>query len=180
MLRTDKPIYKVILIFNLVLIAAALVFSVLGIFNQDVTVLRVLCCVLSIATLIVGAFYIIKGYTKNASKYYKLFAIFFGANQILQISTRSVENANTFLVVSSVIALCIIFVTVLILDLGKSKSFILCGVLVALMLFNLIFTIASGYSIPPILHKVVDLDIACLYGIFTYAKYLDKTERGTK
>ena len=66
-------------------------------------------------------------------------------------------------------------------NLGKQKSFILCGLLVALRVALLLNTIIQGGALTIfLLNNIVNVDLACLYGIMTFAKYLDKTERGTK
>ena len=79
--------------------------------------------------------------------------------------------------------LCLVIILVLLLseNLGKTKSLILCGLFVALRVTLLIYSITIGINPKVfIIGNIVNIDLACLFGIMTYAKYLDKTERGAK
>ena len=84
-------------------------------------------------------------------------------------------------IVCNIVSLVIVLVLLLVKNLGKTKSLVLCGILFVVNVVMLLNTIISGdYLAITIMNHIVNLDLACLYGTLTYAKYLDKTERGTK
>ena len=178
MLRTDKPIYKVILILNLLFIAAGIVFSVIGITNADMNATRIISHVAAIACLAFAGFYILSGYAKNAAKYYKVYGALLAVIFIVSILSGSVNSGIPLGIMTMILSLVVVLVLLLSENLGKTKSFALCGLLV---IFNVVLLIGGqDMSVTSIITKLVKIDLACLYGIMTYAKYLDKAERGTK
>ena len=70
------------------------------------------------------------------------------------------QHAPGVCTVFHAVALAALLALVFVKDLGKSRSLILCAVLLAA--------------------KLVDVTLAILYCILTSAKYLDKAERGRK
>ncbi len=180
MLRTDKPIYKAILVLNLILIAAGIVICLFGIFSSEANVVRVLYRLLIIAALIFAAFYIFKGYTKNAAKYFKIFGLLYIYVHLLAIISGTTNGIHADTTVICAVALAVIIFLALSENLGKQKSLICCGLLFAIKIFAVVYTfVMDSAPIASLLTRFVDLDLAGLYGILTYAKYLDKTERGT-
>ena len=181
MLRTDKPIYKAILVLNLLFVVAGIVLSVIEIISGNSDVTRMLTLVASIACLAFATFYIISGYTKDAAKYYKVYGTLLAVKFLLSILSSSITSAPTFGIMVIAISLVIVLVLILSENLGKEKSFILCGLHVILGVALLVFALSKGnVSIIYIISDIVNIDLACLFGIMTYAKYLDKAERGTK
>ena len=181
MLRTDKPIYKVILILNLLFIVAGIVLSVIGIAGPAANAFKIISRIVAIACLVFAGFYILGGYTKNAAKYYKVYGVLLAIKYFAGILSGSTKSRTPF--GTAVITLSLVIVLVLLLseNLGKTKSLVLCGLLVILRAVILLPPIIKGIiSINFIITNLVNIDLACLYGIMTYAKYLDKAERGTK
>lgn len=179
MLRTDKPIYKVILTLNLLFIATGVIINVTN-FDTSNTI-RMLYRIVDIVSLLFALFYILYGYVKNAAGYYKIFGYLFVLSKV--ITTISAFNPPTPVItyVTSAVALISTLVLAFVKDLGKKLSFVLCGALVLIELINcgLVYSYYGTFAWV-IKTRAIDLDIACLYGILTYAKYLDKAERGTK
>ena len=186
MLRTDKPIYKVILVLNLLLIVVGATVSLMDI--NGTNTLGLVYTVLDVLALLFALFYILYGYTKNAAGYYKTFGYLYLASRLIcAFKTFSgpinitANNSKLFNSVSICIIIALLLVLVFAKNLGKKKSLILCGVIVAFeaILFIIIYNEIGAFNLGAKL-KLADLDLACLYGILTYAKYLDKTERGAK
>ena len=177
MLRTDKPIYKVILVLNLLLIVAAAVLTFIGISGEGVTTTRIVGAIIKLAALLFAGFYIVSGYRKNAAKYYKVYGtlymitVIFGTITCLNNVPSVICN---ILIVLGTVAL------VYVKDLGKTKSLAICD---ALLLLQIVIAIFLWTNDIPTISKnniFMSLDLTCLFGILTYAKYLDKAERGTK
>ena len=181
MLRTDKTIYKVILILNLLFIVAGIVLCVIGIASPDASATRIIMRIAAIVCLIFAAFYILNGYTKNAAKYYKVYGALLAIKHLTGILSGSIESGTPFGIMILSLSLVIVLVLLLSENLGKTKSFILCGLNVILGVGLLLYSVIKG-NIPTILimSNIVNIDLACLFGIMTFAKYLDKAERGTK
>ena len=180
MLRTDKPIYKVILVFNLLLIAAAVVLSIIGICGEVATAIRIISTVIRLLALLFAGFYILSGYSKDAAKYYKLFGIVYLLSTVLGLISCISNTPTVLSVICYVLTIIGILALAFAKDLGKTKSFIICAVLVVL---QIALTVSVYLQADPAIVKInmfISIDLACLFGIMTYAKYLDKAERGTK
>ena len=179
MLRTDKPIYKVILVLNLLLIVVGVAVSI-----KDINItntIGTIYTVLDVLALLFALFYIIYGYRKNAAGYYKAFGYLYLLSRVSEVAKIYDKNRPALFYILFGIVFVLLLVLVFGKDLGKKKSFILCGVIVLVELIDFFCTFnATGRFNLGAEVKLVDLDLACLYGILTYAKYLDKTERGTK
>ncbi len=178
MFRTDKPIYKVILILSIVLIVAALVASIyyISIVNEP---LELVSLILKVITLIYAIYYMFFGYSKNAALYFKFFLALVTITFAFQVVIAVFYELSSVATLLWVLSFAIMFVLTTGLDLGKKKSFIYCAILLAV---NIIYIIVMLFVNPAIelLSAVVIFILACLVSVMTYAKYLDKTERGTK
>ena len=187
MLRTDKPIYKVILILNLLFIAAGLVFCVMDICLSADKIYRVAASVLKIVALGFATYYIFEGYEKDAAKYYKSFGICFILAQIASLIGTILDDvrlsdAKMFTIIPALVLICLL-ILVFAKNLRKAGSLVLCGILVVLNVITICsLEIWSAEATFIVLYGTIfsRLLLACLYGIMTYAKYLDKAERGTK
>ena len=180
MLRTDKPIYKVILVFNLLLIAAAVVLSIIGICGEGATATRIISAVIRLVALLFAGFYILSGYRKDAAKYYKLFGIMYMLVIVLGIITCLSNTPTVPSVICYVLLIIGIFALAFVKDLGRTKSLVICAALVLLQIALAVLVYLEGDPTIVKINMFMGIDLACLYGIMTYAKYLDKTERGTK
>ena len=181
MIRTDKPAYKAILILNLLLITAGLVLCVLGIFSPDANLFNKITRVMAMVVLVLGDFYILRGYSKDSAAFYKLFGAVYALYIITAVVSISTNATKPLIVTFENFSLVIVLVLLLSENLGKIKSFILCALLVLFNIAILVTNLITGKYIGIVLTiMLVDIVLACLYGIMTYAKYLDKTERGTK
>ena len=180
MLRTDKPIYKVILVFNLLLILLGIVLTLKVFVGADEIMTRIISSIATIACLVFAAFYIISGYTKNAAKYYKVFGTLLVVKYLAGILSGSSKSGTPFGIMVLAFSLVIALVLLLSENLGKTKSLVLCGLLVIISAVDVGVYIRFPISTYSLIAKLVKIDLACLFGIMTYAKYLDKAERGTK
>lgn len=180
MLRTDKPIYKVILVLNLLFIVVGIVTCVPS-FKDTQDVFSLIGLAMTVLDLIFAGFYIINGYRKDAAKYYKIYGLLLAVKYTI-IVVHSIILGSLPFEIFNALTLVIVLVLTLSSNLGKNKSFILCGLLVILRVICFVIRIAliQATNINSILSHMANIDLVCLYGIMTYAKYLDKTERGTK
>ena len=182
MLRTDKPIYKVILAVNFLLIVIGLVINIRYITNiPDFTTVKLLYRIANIIALVSAAFYILLGYRKNAAIYFKLYGLLYLLSQVAVVISAISMATTAITYIICIAAIVITLILVACKDLGKEKSLCLCGLLVLVQFIACIVVYTSyGSLMIVMITRAVDLVLACLYGFLTYAKYLDKTERGTK
>ena len=180
MLRTDKPIYKVILVFNLLLIAIAVVLSVISLNSVGATATRILSTVTKLIALLFAGFYIVSGYVKDAAKYYKLYGFLYMLSILIGLIAKINNGASTTDVICNVLLFAGSFALVFVKDLGKTKSLAICAILVIIQIPFVISDIIDGDPTIVLINAFMCIDLACLFGIMTYAKYLDKAERGTK
>ena len=179
MLRTDKPIYKVILVFNLLLIVAAVVLTIIGICGEGGTP-RIISAIFRLAALLFAGFYILFGYSKDAAKYYKIFGIMYMLVIVLGMISGIFDTTSVPIIICDVLIVIGILALTFAKDLGKKISFIICAVLVLLQIALTVLIYFEGDPTIVKINMFIGIDLACLYGIMTYAKYLDKAERGTK
>ncbi len=119
MLRTDKPIYKAILILNLLLITAGVVLSIIDITNTKTNTARIISLIASIICLAFAGFYILRDYSKNAAKYYKVYGILLAVKYAVSILSGSIRSREAVNIIFMSVSLIIVLVLVLRKNLGK-------------------------------------------------------------
>ena len=125
--------------------------------------------------------YTLLGYRKNAAKYFKLYGLLYLVSQVAVVISAISMATKAITYIICIAAIVITFILVVCKDFGKEKSLCLCGLLVLVQLIACFVVYTSfGSLIIVMITRAVDLVLACIYGIMTYAKYLDKDERGTK
>ena len=180
MLRTDKPIYKVILVLNVLLIGACLYALISGMISTPMskTIFKV-SLILKIASLVFALIYMLYGYRKNANLYYKGLLATITLLQLINLICLIYLGKDIVFVTISAIMFGILLVLTIGNDLGKTKSLVLTSILFILQTYE-VFVVYSKTITAESISYLTSLEIICLAGIMTYAKYLDKTERGTK
>ena len=178
MLRTNKPVYKVILILCLISIGVSAYFSCCSIVNSKGDLIAQIAHSFNIFASVFAAFYILSGYRKNSAKYYKDFGIFLALSQTAFICKMADNRLYTNLVINA-IKLIVILVLVLSENLGKTKSLVLSGALVISNVVN-VLGLPTNSDITHYYGIVTAIIIYFLYFVMTYAKYLDKASRGAK
>lgn len=189
MLKTKKTLYRIILVFNLICIAAALCACVLTLVSAAANIWSRISSICALVALVFAAFYILKGYGKDAARYFKLFALLFALSEfasLLVIGTTIKEG--TPVLISGVLFAIVLFMAIG-LDVGKGRSLVLCAVVVAMAVAQLVLSIqhepgvllgGTTYGTLAMLRNAVKVLLSCLFGIMVYAKYVDKKMRGTK
>ena len=180
MLRTDKPIYKVVLLFNLLLILAAVVLSIISMCGEGATATRFISAIVRLFALLFAGFYITLGYRKDAAMYYKIFGIIYIVNSVIELIACLLNTFTVIDIIFIVLSIAGIAVLTFVKDLGKKRSFIICAILVILQIVCTVLVFLEGDPFVVIINSFMGIDLACLLGIMTFAKYLDKAERGTK
>lgn len=178
MLRTDKPIYKILLGVNAVLILVGLALSVFNIYNVTDNATRLLMNIFFVIAILFAVVYTIFGYRKNAARFFRLYGGALAAALIVTIINICKNTDEILLPLFCSLTLTIVIAIVFGENFGKTKSFVYCGILIALALISLGVTLTK-HDIYSVIATVILLDLTCLLGSMTYAKYLDKAERGT-
>lgn len=179
MFRVDKPIYKVILLINMIFIVVGIAFSFMN--YSTSTSIQKIYKITNITGLVFALFYILLGYTKNSSGFYKSFSVLYLISQAIglcSIFINSIPRAYIFTIIGILAELVIIFKK----DFGKKKSLIFCGIIVIAVIGSIINVILLGHNTfdAIVRGRLVDLILSLLFTILTYAKYMDKADRGTK
>lgn len=179
MIRTDKPIYKVILILNIIFIAIGIITSIIGF--KSATSNEVIIKVINLLAWVFALIYILHGYRKNAAVYYKVFGWGYLITHLAFLASLvTAKDSPVIFYFTCGISIIILLTLLLKLNLGKKISLILCAILVLMKVIILICMWISTKDFSALSTRLIDLDFACLLGILTYAKYLDKDERGTR
>ena len=177
MLKTENKIYKAILFICIICILFALYLDISLISNGQQTIGIIFHGILNAISLLYAIFYILNGYNKNASRYYRSFGILLAITQTFALAMVSFINPKTGNLIVVGLELITILVLVLSEDLGKNKSFVLCLILIIL---NGVSILMCGGTYVSHCNIFCKFTLSCLYGILTYAKYLDKASRGVK
>ena len=187
MLKTQKPAMKALLVFSLILLAAALVLSVIRLFEpvKSAAVLTYIKLALNILAVLAGFVYVLGGYKKNDAVYYKLFMSLVCLSFVfILIKDLMVTQVNGYTSPVSGILRTIICVNLVILvfakDLGKQTSIGLASAVFGVVLFNTIRLIILYGALGVITSAAVSLSLSLLVLLLVIGKYMDKTERGAK
>lgn len=174
-------------VFNSILLAIAFILSIYRIAISQFDLLRFVFDLLCIAAIISAFSYAIKGYKKDASKFYKAFFLLYALYTLTSvISSFNATFSSDFLkVYTNEIILSFVAINALVLafvkDLGKKKSTgFVCALLVLQLISSIrIFIIYSDNTLllTTYFSRIV---LACIAFIFVAAKYADKEARGVK
>jgi len=144
--------------------------------NIPLRIIDTIACILAL-------FYCMKGYSKNAAVYFNAFCIAYCISLMIPIFlVAGMYEAGSFI---PTVALALRLVTfacagifVVASDLGKKKSYILAGIMLACSLILIVF--AKGMGTNVYLGMIGKNALAIVFSIMVYAKYKDKEARGTK
>lgn len=180
-METKKSLYMAIMIFNLLFMAVAIVANIYAmIFVEIDAAFMRFSCVAGILALISAYVYVIKGAGKDSANYFKIFVYMFALSEFVYMIGSS--NVSRFVCAYNAIAFSLILVIGLSKDLGKTKSYIFCGVIFVLRLISCINKIPDFFLCGDAvgLRTVGELAMASVLGVCMYAKYDDKKERYSK
>jgi len=180
-----KSKFKILMYVNLVFIVLALIGNVYGYVSTNNYQF-----ILNISALGLSLVYLFYGYKKFAASYFMFFMVFLAIKEGLALYSMIVDEkvpvyAAAIVGTMMLSYLCLAFIK----NLGKKKSFIICGIILLLSLVTLI----SGLVYTPIVitaKTIVGLQLAMfnltrvlmaiILIIMVYAKYEDKYSRGSK
>ena len=139
----------------------------------------------NIIAFVAGFVYLLKGYSKQASAYYKVFMWLVLVSQIVE--TSSIITANTTLFDAFKNTINIVLFTLLAgaKDYGKKNTYALA---IAVIVFNVyavidVAIVAASFGTMAkmvVIDRLGQLVLAIVAGLMVCGKYADKTARGTK
>lgn len=178
MLKTNKLLYRIILIFNLIVIAAAAVVCLRVVVSPASNLFFRCSAICALLAIFSAGYYILQGYTKNAAGYYRLFVGLFALALLVDCVFSVVFTEDFEAMLLPGLAFVVVLLSFIGVDLGRTLSLILCGALVLISVGLLLTVLGQGSAAVEL--GAVRIALACLFGVMTYAKYLDKRARGTK
>jgi len=179
MKETKHRLRRGVILFLLLCIGAGIVFSVLTAVNPAADIYLQLCSLCALPAMLFAGYYMLMGYGKNAAKYFKIFAalaVFAQAAVLL----AAMPGGNSAQIVIASLSLLLQLLLLLGKNLGKTVSLTVCSAVIVLAVLALLFGIDTTEPLLRIGRGVAVILLACLLWVITYAKYLDKTARGTK
>ena len=177
MLKTDRPVYKVVLILSLILIVGGICICAINVFNQEDLAAQI-ASALSMVSLALAAYYIADGYTKDAAKYYKVFAGFFSVASLAVFVSAALRADSPVASLTSGVTFVLIATLFLGKNMGKFTSLLLCAFAALIRVAGLALTLAFSLDPMVIVRTAIPLLLTLLLWLMTYAKYLDKADRG--
>ncbi|MBQ0026153.1 MAG: hypothetical protein KBS79_02135 [Lachnospiraceae bacterium] len=183
MFKTKSLVYKAILVLSLICILGGIVLSIQAITDENACTGLQVGSLFALGALVFAAYYVFAGYTKDAAGFYKVYTGIFGLSLLVALIDAIVEGTHALGISCTAIALAIIVVLLFVKNLGKTVSLTLCVVLLAACAFVLVNFIGANDGSPigilNMLHSIVLMILAFMQFVITFAKYIDKKERGT-
>ena len=189
MLKTNHLLYKAVLLFHLLCIAAGLVFAVRTAVSPEADIYLQLCSLCAMPALLLAGYYLLAGFGKDAAKYYKLFAALFLFYEVVVLAALLLSRAAALPLLLTIGVLTLLAVLLFVKNLGKTVSLLLCALILILGVIRLAAGIAAypgpalgGDTYGTLLmgRNAAGVVLALVLGILNDAKYADKAARGTK
>lgn len=135
--------------------------------------------ILNFLALVAGIIYIVKGYSKAAAKYYRIFIIFTVlsnlASALASILYQGLDVAFVFKVIKILLLLLLVFGK----DLGKTNTWVVFGAaIVADLAYDFFFDPVQGGAIHFLALTITRLLCMGTIGFSIYGKFEDKKARG--
>ena len=167
-------------IINLILVIGSIVWTIYSMFTAappDGHVLESEAIhVLTLIPMLGALLYCATGYKKSSAGYFNLFIYLYTA--VVFATSLFIRTGPIFLSVFSIISFGILCVLAIAKDVGKKKSFVLCGLNMFLAIIRIIAYFITTGQFPGGMFG--NLLLAGILGLMVYAKYADKTARGTE
>ena len=189
-MTNKRPINPIAVAINLIAIVFCMVGSIFTLAAQDANGFMKLTAVFGLIALISALVYVFLGYKKSAADFFKGFMYIYMLSTFTNILNTAMAELTDFQSASGIVFSSAIFGLLLILaigrDMGKVKSFILCGIVIAISLAVLLGSLGTMPLSGSLLNRLfawralTDVILAATTGLMVYAKYADKTARGTK
>lgn len=140
--------------------------------------------IIDILSIICAAIYFIKGYSKDAAKYFKLAMLFDASTYIIDLIYLALDPIDVVvepgLFISAALVLIMYGNTLLVAvskDLGKRASFLIYGSNTCLYIISLLASIKTGLAAE--ISSIVWVLLSIVGLIMIKAKYIDKENRDT-
>lgn len=177
----NKSILKVC---HIVLIAVGLALTLFTLFTSNSSALIITMCLFRAAAFVASFIYLIKGYKKDADKFYKLFMWFLGISIIISY-TSFINLGMSLPILRSFVTVMILVAFIFIIganDYGKVKSNIISITLAILNIINIamIFNTTNYILNPNVVIAIGQLFLALTATLMVWVKYQDKESRGAK
>lgn len=184
-MNSKKPLHIAVKIFNLVLLAAALVGCVYVVLMTGVDPDRKIFAGLAFLAVVSAFVYLIAGGKKADAVFFKTFAIAFAVSEFVTAAGMMIDNVAPVYIVLNGISVILALIIAAKNDLGKVNSFVFCGIIFAVKALGVVRTAPNAFSGEEMdlyiaIRTCTQLFMASALGISTYFKYLDKASRGSK
>ena len=184
MIKSENKFYNAIVVLNLILMIPGAIGNVVVLFASNLNVYHKLAAFCSVAALLVAFFYLVAGYSKQQAPAYRAFCGAYTAAALFGL--LGIDSSKAFFAAQLIAAL--IFGLVIAISLsknyGKTVSTSLCILVVVLSLLQLLGVVlwykATGLDFLFLLiFEITQLLLSIVLSLTTFAKYVDKTARGT-
>lgn len=143
--------------------------------SEEIKSALMIFSVLVLLLLVFSLAYRLGGYKKDAALYFMGYIHLYALTTLVAaLGLRSI--ADVHLPLCETLSFGILCAMAIAKDLGRRKSFILCGVLILCKLMVVVVTLVNKAAVTGGI--VSDILLAVMLGIMVYAKYEDKKSRG--
>lgn len=189
MKEKKRPVFTFVLILSFVLIAAGIAACIQNIFGSEATLWMRIGGIAAALALLSAGYYLLVGYSKNASRYYKVFVALFSISQLETVIGTGIGSGVPWAVICAAVALGLILAMFIGENLGKTLSITLCILNIAFCVAGIVFSASlhpgvalggNAYGTQMALRNIEQILLSVLLLVITAAKYIDKEKRGTK
>lgn len=179
-MENKKRITLFVLLINILLTVVNIYLLFNAFVQTNTNIWQTIEIVADLIACVVALFYLIEGYSKGLAKRYKLFLIVTAINAFAVTVLSLGEKTPILSMIMCSLAFIILLVLSLSKNLGKTKSYICCGLLFLIRFSGLISNIVMMNGKLPAINFALFLSqitLAILVFVSTYAKYTDKALR---
>lgn len=189
MINSQNPFYKILVILNTILLIPLLALSYGNVCDSSADWYLRISSAFAMVAMIAAFYYVVMGYTKEHAWAYKAFLISYIGSALFSLYNSAQNSQNMLSVVVASLVFGLIIVIAVSKDLGKAKSFLVCGAIIVLCAVKLADTVVrhpgtwfggTAFGSMLLIRYISQLLMGIMLTLMTAAKYVDKRARGSK
>ena len=188
MLKTKNPVFRIVLIIILLCLIGCIIFGVQTAVSPQTDIYMQISSLCALPAMIFAAYYMLAGYSKGSAGYFKFFLFLF-AIYLLSVLVADIAQGRVSGIVLTALSLAVVLVMLIGKNPGKKVSLTLCVVVILVCALEVLLMCCQQPTLfsdsDPAGKLLLGRSatgglLACLMGVITFAKYVDKEARGTK
>jgi len=173
----EKNSFKIVTVIDFVLLLVSIYANYIGIVNNNADIQYIL----NLVAIALALVYCFVEYKKNGNLYYRLFSGFLAVKEMVVLAHVGVyEDVPAFTFFVFTICFGVYLLIAVAKDLGKVLSMVLAGINIVLSAIAFAFVAVNAQYIDVITYNSTRVVLTLVLMVMVYAKYKDKSNRGSK